>query len=98
MMLLLVLLDGCHYFSIDASLNEEFVGRFVNDDHISPNSTMKLVSVNDKPHLCLFAIRHIYPGEEIRYNYGSGNYPWRKVSWHFILCPNMYSIGTVRYI
>jgi len=71
-------------FSIDASVDDESVGRLVNDDHITPNATMKLVSVNqsgyEEPHLCLFAICTINAGEEIRYNYGSGDYSWRKVS------------------
>jgi hypothetical protein len=49
---------------------------------------MKKVSVNDRVHLCLFALRNIEPGTEIVYNYGDSKWPWRKkVSWSgFSLC------------
>ncbi|XP_049337622.1 uncharacterized protein LOC125802998 isoform X5 [Astyanax mexicanus] len=30
------------------------------------------------PTLCLFALRDILPGEEINYNYGDSDWPWRK--------------------
>jgi len=54
-------------------------GRLVNDDHISPNAKMKKVTgVDSKPRLCLFACRDINPGDEITYDYGTGNYPWRQ--------------------
>ena len=50
--------------SIDASDNSDTLGRLVNDDHISPNAAMKLVSLNnsgtEEPHLCLFALRTIH--------------------------------------
>ena len=35
-----------------------------------------VVTKNDEPILCLFAIRDIIPGEEILYDYGEANYPW----------------------
>ncbi|XP_053301945.1 uncharacterized protein LOC128460698 isoform X3 [Pleuronectes platessa] len=53
------------------------LGRLVNDDHISPNAKMKYLNVQGKPHLCLFAIRDIVAGEEITYNYGDSDWPWR---------------------
>ncbi|XP_073731051.1 uncharacterized protein [Misgurnus anguillicaudatus] len=41
----------------------------------------RTVEVNKKPHLCLFAVRDIQPGEEITYSYGDSDWPWRaKVS------------------
>lgn len=49
----------------------------MNDDHLSPNRKMKTITVNGKPHLCLFAIKDIKPGEEITYNYGNSDWPWR---------------------
>uniref|UniRef100_A0A8W8MQW7 SET domain-containing protein n=1 Tax=Magallana gigas TaxID=29159 RepID=A0A8W8MQW7_MAGGI len=33
---------------------------------------------NGKHVLCLFAAKDIDPGEEIRYDYGDENAPWRK--------------------
>jgi len=44
---------------------------------------MKKVVVDEEVHLCLFALRNIGPGEEIRYDYGpdtGGTMHWRKVS------------------
>ncbi|XP_056599588.1 uncharacterized protein LOC130417806 isoform X2 [Triplophysa dalaica] len=38
---------------------------------------MKIITVDKKPHLCLFAIKDISLGEEIRYNYGGSEWPWR---------------------
>jgi len=44
---------------------------------------MKKVVVDKDVYLCLFALRNIGPGEEIRYDYGPdtcGAMHWRKVS------------------
>ncbi|XP_067460385.1 uncharacterized protein [Thunnus thynnus] len=38
---------------------------------------MRIITVDRKPHLCLFAIKDIRPGEEITYNYGDSDWPWR---------------------
>ncbi|XP_054860790.1 uncharacterized protein LOC129347449 [Amphiprion ocellaris] len=62
---------------VDAAKEDGSLGRLVNDDHINPNTKMKYFSVQGKPHLCLFAIRDISPGEEITYNYGDSDWPWR---------------------
>ncbi|XP_043960953.1 cell wall protein DAN4-like [Gambusia affinis] len=68
---------------VDAAREDGSLGRLVNDDHLIPNSKMKTITVNGKPHLCLFAIKDINPGEEITYNYGNAEWPWRvKVSAH----------------
>lgn len=70
------------YFSIDASKEDGTLGRLINDNHKSPNCTMKKIIVNDTPHLCLFAVKKIEIGSEIEYNYGDSQWPWRKkVSW-----------------
>uniref|UniRef100_A0A8C4X8D1 SET domain-containing protein n=1 Tax=Erpetoichthys calabaricus TaxID=27687 RepID=A0A8C4X8D1_ERPCA len=39
---------------------------------------IKKLAVDGMPHLCLFALRDILPGEEITYSYGDGPWPWRK--------------------
>ncbi|KAK5854698.1 hypothetical protein PBY51_004870 [Eleginops maclovinus] len=62
---------------VDASKDDGTLGRLVNDDHISPNCEMKKMFSEGKPHLCLFAVTKISPGEEITYNYGDSSYPWR---------------------
>ena len=65
-------------FSIDAAIEDGSFGRLVNDDHIHPNCRMKKVVADGKPHLCLFAVRDIIPGEEITYDYGGTDWPWRE--------------------
>lgn len=57
--------------------------RYVNDD-TKANATMKLKVFNNYPRLCLFALQDINIGEEIRYDYGDENVPWRQDS-HVIL-------------
>lgn len=41
------------------------------------NSIMKKVAINGKIYLCLFAIRDIDIGTELRYDYGVPDLPWR---------------------
>ncbi|KAE8295333.1 N-lysine methyltransferase KMT5A [Larimichthys crocea] len=63
---------------IDATQEDGSFGRLVNDDHKRPNCKMKRIITEAKPHLCLFALRDIQTGEEITYNYGGNDWPWRK--------------------
>uniref|UniRef100_A0AAQ6II84 SET domain-containing protein n=1 Tax=Anabas testudineus TaxID=64144 RepID=A0AAQ6II84_ANATE len=63
---------------IDAALEDGSLGRLVNDNHTHPNCKMKKVIAEGKPHLCLFAVRDINVGEEITYDYGGTDWPWRK--------------------
>ncbi|KAF5897850.1 N-lysine methyltransferase KMT5A-A, partial [Clarias magur] len=65
------------FLCVDAARDDGSLGRLVNDDHIKPNCRMKTIRVDGTPHLCLFAIRSISPGEEITYNYGDSEWPWR---------------------
>ncbi|XP_048857640.1 uncharacterized protein LOC125725069 isoform X4 [Brienomyrus brachyistius] len=62
----------------DASQEDKSLGRLVNDEHRNPNCRMKVVDVEGSPHLCLFAVRDILSGEEINYNYGDSDWPWRR--------------------
>ncbi|KAI3365063.1 hypothetical protein L3Q82_010179 [Scortum barcoo] len=62
---------------VDAAKEDGSLGRLVNDEHVNPNSKMKTIKVDGKPHLCLFALKDISPGEEITYNYGDFDWPWR---------------------
>ncbi|CAL8348854.1 unnamed protein product [Boreogadus saida] len=63
---------------IDASREDGSFGRLVNDDHRHPNCRMKRIDIAGSTHLCLFALKDIKEGEEIAYNYGGEDYPWRK--------------------
>ncbi|KAI4889246.1 hypothetical protein NFI96_027659 [Prochilodus magdalenae] len=65
---------------IDASREDGSFGRLVNDDHRRPNCRMKKIDVNGNAHLCLFALNHIEEGEEITYDYGGEDCPWRTQS------------------
>lgn len=74
--------NGCILcFSVDAS-NGDGYGRMVNDKHGSKsNCRMKKYFEVDGsfPKLGLFAIRNIGVEEELRYDYGVSNLPWRKM-------------------
>ncbi|XP_062387168.1 uncharacterized protein LOC134076182 isoform X1 [Sardina pilchardus] len=65
------------WWCIDAALEDNSLGRLVNNDHKTPNCRMKLIEVDRKPHLCLFALRDICQREEITYDYGGTDWPWR---------------------
>lgn len=49
----------------------------MNDEHRHPNCKMKRIDVEGRPHLCLFALEDIKEGEEITYDYGGEDCPWR---------------------
>lgn len=66
-----------YFCSIDAATEDGSFGRLVNDDHINSNAKIKCLNLQGKPHLCLFATRDIRSGEEITYNYGDSDWPWR---------------------
>lgn len=66
------------FLSIDATREDDSLGRLVNDDNKNPNSKIKKIIVQGRPHLCLFATRDIMPGEEIAYDYGGSPWPWRR--------------------
>lgn len=34
-----------------------------------------------RPHVLIFAGKDIHPGDELRYDYGGGDMPWRKVNY-----------------
>lgn len=66
--------------SLDATESSR-KGRFANDaapGDVHRNATMKCLPSKGKPYLALFANRKIGIGEEIRYDYGVPDLPWRK--------------------
>jgi hypothetical protein len=69
--------DG-FFCRIDATLDDGSLARLVNDEAKMPNCIMKMHVWNMVPRLCLFSTKHINEGEELRYSYGCGEYPWRK--------------------
>jgi hypothetical protein len=64
--------------SLDATFSQG-LGRLVNDTpHMDANCSMKKILKNGHPRLVLFAKEVINPGEELRYDYGIKDLPWRK--------------------
>ena len=53
---------------------------------------MKVVEVNNKPYLCLFALKDINVGEEILYDYGIKDLPW-EVYIVFTICVHFVCIS-----
>ncbi|XP_073668979.1 uncharacterized protein [Paramisgurnus dabryanus] len=62
---------------IDAAVENGSLGRLVNDDHVNPNCRIKKIVADGKPHLVLFALQNIERGDEITYDYGGSDWPWR---------------------
>ncbi|XP_033729819.1 N-lysine methyltransferase KMT5A-A-like [Pecten maximus] len=80
--------DGLKYFFhhngqtyyIDPS-NTDAMGKMVNDGlGKRANCKMRKILRKQLPVLCLFATKVIRTGDELRYDYGVRNLPWRKVS------------------
>ena len=55
------------------------MARWINDEEKKPNCVMKKHVFNGKVHLCLFGLVDIGINEELRYNYGMKDLPWRQV-------------------
>ncbi|XP_049451188.1 uncharacterized protein LOC125900330 [Epinephelus fuscoguttatus] len=73
-------------YCIDASSEDGTLGRLVNDAE-KPNAKIKKIEVDGVPSLCLFAIVDIEEGQEITYDYGGENLPWRSCQRHQISKP-----------
>ena len=64
--------------SLDATYTE-CLGRFINDDPAKKaNATMKKIIYQNEVHWCVFAKKNISKNEEIRYDYGVKDLPWRE--------------------
>lgn len=70
------------HYRVDATAEDNSLGRLVNDDHINPACVAKVCQVDGMPCICFYACRDISIGEEITFNYsGSKNvndFPWRR--------------------
>ena len=45
------------------------------------NCYTKVITMDGRPYVLIFAGKDIDPGEELRYDYGGGDMPWRKVNY-----------------
>ncbi|XP_065927228.1 N-lysine methyltransferase KMT5A-like isoform X1 [Magallana gigas] len=85
---------------IDAT-NTERKGKYIKDEEVgSPlnNCVIRLLVTENYPRLCLFANRDIKAGEELRYDYGEANLPWRQIHLMIIhlMITHLMSTRTVR--
>lgn len=70
--------------SIDATEESGKLGRLLNHSKTNSNCHPKIVIVQDRPCLILFASRNIATGEELQYDYGDrskvsiDSHPWLK--------------------
>lgn len=66
-------------FSIDATTFNPRLGHFVNDGE-DDNCEPRIVVEQDLPYVCLFSLKDIDIGTELRYQYGdqAKNLWWRK--------------------
>lgn len=63
---------------LDGSEEDGSYGRLINDSREHPTCKVKVIEEDGVPGLYFYALRDIQPGEELLYNYGPGDYPWRK--------------------
>lgn len=70
------------------------------NDSKTGNCVMKKIVVAGKPHLCLFVVRSLKPGEELRYNYGDDkNLFWRdKVKISIFFCHGVIFLFNLQYL
>ena len=52
-------------------------GKFVNHSSKHPNCVIKQVKVDNDNYLCLFALKDIPSGTELRYHYGVNGLDWQ---------------------
>ena len=65
--------------SVDAT-ETDCIGKMVNDElPREAKCKMKKLIVDGKPRLCLFSQRNIAIGEQLNYDYGVSDLPWRKL-------------------
>ena len=68
------------YFRLDATEEDNSLGRLVNDNNVDPSAIAKVCKVNGLLCICFYACRDISIGEEITFDYcGSKNvddFPW----------------------
>ena len=73
--------DSLCICSID-STEEDSLGKMFNHSKKNVNVIIKVIILNDKPHLGVVASRDIYIGKELQYDYGerrrdvTNAYPW----------------------
>lgn len=69
------------FCSVDATFSSG-QGRLVNDalpNKANCNCVMRKMKVGSRIHLALYALRDIIIGEELRYDYGVKDLPWRSL-------------------
>ena len=62
-----------HTCSIDATQENNTMGRLINHSRKGGNVTPKILSIDQKPHIYFIAACEILPGDELLYDYGERN-------------------------
>ena len=76
---------GFFVFSVDATKEDDSLGRLINHSRTNANLKSQGIEVDDTPHLIFYAIRDIKHGEELAYDYGDRSaaslriHPWLKL-------------------
>eukprot|EP00057_Strongylocentrotus_purpuratus_P015041 XP_011669515.1 PREDICTED: uncharacterized protein LOC100890715 isoform X2 [Strongylocentrotus purpuratus] len=78
-------------YRIDAWDPDSGLARYINDEWRHPNAVVKKVVRDTTVHLCLFALEDVKAGEELRYNYGVDDLPWRKQVHNCSTCSQVYA-------
>eukprot|EP00794_Sanderia_malayensis_P019616 gene19616-21548_t len=61
---------------VDDTKADNRLGRLVNDS-ATPNAVMKKLAVDGLPYLCILALKDNKANEEVTYDYGVDDLPWR---------------------
>ena len=68
--------------SVDGTINDGRMGRFINHSKSHPNIKAEIFEVDGKPYLCLMTSKNIKVWEELEVDYGeqdkrvTGDNPW----------------------
>jgi hypothetical protein len=85
-----------YHLRIDATADDGSFGRLINDDHLSPNLKARLIKIKNDYVPAFFALHDIPSGEEIAYDYGGVDYPWRRKPVSLIVTVNKCRVTTLK--
>jgi len=72
-----LIINTISFLSIDASKDDGRMGRLINDSK-NGNCKVKPIETSNGLQVCIFALKDIPAGLELRYDYKDSNLHWRK--------------------